>query len=432
MKFDERLCIIFIVGLALISCAGAISSSISGGSSVVSTVNGGYASGITEANSNGVASQASFTSSDVNYNHWLADTTGKEVRELLNIVQGTGNYAFQFKKGNTLVQPDKKVGYSSSLSSSQQLSVTSAKIIDASVYARNGEGDIASLGIKMGDGTQDCSLLGYQDSATSTRTQATAVMSLDSATGSLDLKSHAQDKRRASEYLSYSNGKTVSYRINYGAADFEYKSNSLGATQLQSTATSKNVVITTPKLSSDIKTAIMLEPFNYVFTKYAGATDLGTTVFPDLVSKGYATLRYTDAGASIDKFQNLGQYDVALINSHMASNSIGLSTTGGTLPSYTTSKNSMVILAGCDSFDGYPTKSALANWISGASLSGGYEDSVGTNWNNDYLSYFFDGLSQGDSAGSANAYAKDTAEDKYGTGTYNIPLVFYGDENYQL
>ena len=331
--------------------------------------------------------------------------------------------------GQLLGYSDKATVTKTSTQISPVINTATGGYIVTGSSARNAEGDNSLSGLQITNGK----LSGYSSPTATTTTSAQTSPSITAATGSLiDLTSHADDTRLASEYLTSSDGSTTQIPTPYGGADFEYQSGSLAATKLQSTATSSNVAIT-PTLPTSVKNAIMLEPMNYAFTQYAGATDLGTTVFPDLVGKGYATLRYTDAGASIDKFQNLGKYNVVLVDSHMNSQSIGLSTTGGYLGSYTTSKKSMVILAGCDSFDGYPTiKSGLATWVKGASLSGGYANTVSTNWNNDYLGYFFDALSNGNTASAANTAANNAATTKYGSGQYNLPLVFYGNQLFTL
>jgi hypothetical protein len=273
------------------------------------------------------------------------------------------------------------------------------------------------------------------NSGTDTPEQAQANFA-EASGSSVDLSSHAENKALAREYTSSSVGTTY-YNYLYGGADFEVQAKELTDTKITASATSSTVTIT-PTLPSSIKTAIMLEPFNKVVTLkgYPKAIDLSTTVFPELVSKGYATLRYTDSGATSDKFANLGSYNVVLVNSHMNSNVIGLSTGTGYISAsdlhYDTSQKPLVILAGCDSFDGYPIKSNLANAVSGADLSGGYANSVGTAWNNAYLSYFFDSLGNGDTASQANTYAYKTATKKYGSGVYYLPLVLYGDTSFTL
>jgi hypothetical protein len=344
----------------------------------------------------------------------------------------------------TVLQSGSLRGYSDSAhtsskvaSSAQRINSGSGSSIQAGSVAQNSESDISNTNTQISNGV----LSGYSVTTAAAKTSTQTSPIINAATGSLiDLTSHAQDTKLANEYLSYSDGSTKSLPINYGGADFEVRATVLANTKLVTCATSNNVVIT-PTLPTSIKNAIMLEPFKYAFT-YAGATNLGTTVFPDLVGKGYATLRYTDSGASSDKFGNLGQYNVVLVDSNMNSGAIGLSTINPNVNSnympasqlnYKTSKNRLVILAGSDSFDGYPkTKSALATAVSGAYLSGGYANTVSTNWNNDYLGYFFDALNAGQTASKANTYANNLAIKKYGSGQYNLPLVFYGNQLFKL
>ena len=341
------------------------------------------------------------------------------------------------KSGTLSSYSDAAYTTSTAASSSQSINTASSNSIQASSAAQNGENDISNTNTQISNGV----LSGYSVTTTAAKTSTQTSPVINTATGSLiDLTSHAQNTKLAYEYLSYSDGSTKSLAINYGGADFEVRATALANTKLVTGATSSNVVIT-PTLPTSIKNAIMLEPFRYAFT-YAGATNLGTTVFPDLVGNGYATLRYTDSGASSDKFGNLGQYNVVLVDSHMNSGVIGLSTINPNVNSnyipasqlnYKTSKNSLVILAGCDSFDGYSkTKSALATAVSGAYLSGGYANTVSTNWNNDYLGYFFDALKAGQTASQSNTYANNLAIKKYGSGQYNLPLVFYGNQLFKL
>jgi hypothetical protein len=271
---------------------------------------------------------------------------------------------------------------------------------------------------------------------------ASTSTSMNSAKGSLiDLKSHAENKNRANEYIAYADGTTSDADIDYGGADFEVKAKSLPNTNLVTTASQNNVAITpTFSPTTSIKTAVMLEPMKNAFTK-GGETDLGTTVFPALVRKGYATLRYVDSGASYDKFKNLGQYDVVLVNSHTGPWSIDLSTinpdsgrydvTSSQLD-YSTTKKSLVILAGCESLGGYPTKSNLAESVSKADLVGGYKVTVNTNWNADYLSAFFKELANGKTAQDANNYAYNTLWLRYLLVSHKDKLEFYGNRLYKL
>ena len=273
---------------------------------------------------------------------------------------------------------------------------------------------------------------------------AIANQGVDLATGSIDLQSHAQNNGDAKERSNQD------VTIHHGGADFEVRPGALQSTNLLTLATSDAVVIA-PTLPSNINTAIMLEPMKGAFTyPNLAATDLGTDVYPDLVKKGYATLRYTDSGASIDKFQDLGKYNVVLIMSHMSAIGIELSTVnpntnllgGYFLPAsqinYNAAhSNSLVVLAGCSSFGVVddPNAKSLASAFSSASRRGGFPHDVNVAWNADYVSNFFNALSvDGTIASTANTYAYYATANKYGysTGTYIWPLVFYGDDQFKL
>ncbi|MGZ6387329.1 MAG: hypothetical protein ACXWOL_18115 [Ktedonobacteraceae bacterium] len=353
---------------------------------------------------------------------------------------GGVSYYTTIQAGQLSGYSDKDTVTATSTQISGALTAATGSNIYTNSYASNVEGDFSGSGLSITNGK----LSGYSDKPTATATSSQTSPAITSATGSLiDLHSLVLDDRFANEYLS----STWPVPVNMGTGNFEYTtSGSLAATKLQSTATSNNVVIT-PTLPTTVKTAIMLEPFNYAFATVYGATDLGTTVLPDLVGKRYATLRYTDAGASSDKFKNLGKYDVALVWAHMNSDVIGLSTINPNnndyyIPasqlSYTTAKKPMVILAGCDSFDGYPTtKSPLANAVKTAYLSGGNSNSVYILWEPDFLSYFFNALSNGATANDANnaAYTQESAKWISIGGTIDqdtIPLVFYGNTGFKL
>jgi hypothetical protein len=268
----------------------------------------------------------------------------------------------------------------------------------------------------------------------------TNLVSLTSATGSLvDLTSHAENTRFADEGMVYlAGGISKHVTPNYGGANFEVQAKSLTSTKLQSDATTSNVVIT-PTLPASIKTAIMLEPFSTAHATY-GATNLGTTVFPDLVAKGYATLRYTDSGATYDKYQNLGNYNVVVADGHGDQNGISLSTIN---PQYSNqyyipssqlnykaaSTNSLVILTMCSGFSGYPkTKSNLANAFGSAYLSAGFAYDDDGSWADAYLRYFFDSLSAGNTASYADSFAHQKVNSIYGSDSIpadRVPLQFY-------
>ncbi|MHB8118329.1 MAG: hypothetical protein ACYDHX_06355 [Methanothrix sp.] len=297
--------------------------------------------------------------------------------------------------------------------------------------AFNAEGDSSQTSISVTNGYINS---WYSDNQAKKGSATNPYMYFSQAAGTLvDVKSHAENRRPAYEGFPDD-------PVNYGGGDFEVQAKSLAKTRLQSAATSSNVLIT-PTLPKTIKTAVILEPVQKFTVEEAGATDLGSTVFPDLVGKGYATLRYTDSGASRDKYSNLGLYDVVLAVGHMDSNNIYLSTAprgadyiSANQLKYKTSKKSLVIFNGCDSFDGYPQKSALATAVARAYLSGGYAGEVGMAWSLDYLSYFFDELTlkDGKTAGVANANALAEVTNKYGSGQYYLPLQFYGKDDFKL
>ncbi|MFB3766655.1 MAG: hypothetical protein ACE14P_15615 [Methanotrichaceae archaeon] len=79
--------------------------------------------------------------------------------------------------------------------------------------------------------------------------------------------------------------------------------------------------------------AIILEPMYTIFTSfcqsYPGCTDYpgseGDTAFNYLVKSGYATWYYKDTAASDKHFQELDDYDVAMVCSHMNDHEIQLS-----------------------------------------------------------------------------------------------------------
>jgi hypothetical protein len=230
----------------------------------------------------------------------------------------------------------------------------------------------------------------------------------------IDVWAYAQNNEPGYEHLSYFDGTVKYYTAPGGTAKFEYKTSNELATKVNSKATSDNVLIT-PTLPAGTKTAIMLEPMYYAFTTIGGATDLGPTVAQTLAEKKYAVLRYTDSGASIDKFQDLDNYNVALIASHMDNQHIGLSTYPGVVDAtqlgswYSNPPSkSLVILAGCESLGGFPSYSPLADAVHKADTIMGFSDSVGTLWCNDYLSVLIKKMGEGMTAEKANDYVGNT------------------------
>jgi hypothetical protein len=255
---------------------------------------------------------------------------------------------------------------------------------------------------------------------------------------------YAQNNKPGYEYISYFDGTVKDYMVPGGAAQFEYKTSNELATNVNSKATPDNVQIT-PTLPTGTKTAIMLEPMYYACTTIGGATDLGSTVARTLVGKEYAVLRYTDSGASIDKFQDLDNYNVALINSHMDNQHIVLSTSPGFIDAaqlgalYTNPPSkSLVILAGCKSFEGSPVYySPLATAISKADAGMGFPGTVGTLWCNDYISELIKKMGEGMTAKEANNYVWDTYRYNWlaahGYPTIGVvPLNGFGDSDFKL
>ena len=226
----------------------------------------------------------------------------------------------------------------------------------------------------------------------------------------IDVGAYAQNNKPGYEYLSSSDGTVKYITAPNGIAKFQFKTHGELTTNVNSKATTYNVLIT-PTLPVGTKTAIMLEPMYYTATSI-GATDLGPTVGRTLVGKEYAVLGYRDSGASIDKFQDLDNYNIALINSHMDNQHISLSTSPesidanqlGAWYSNPPSK-SLVILAGCKSLEGSPSYySPLAKAVSEADAGMGFPDNVGVLWCSDYLSEFFKKMSEGQTAKQANEY----------------------------
>lgn len=508
MKIDGRLLLVVIMALALIPAACANSASLGEGTS---TSVSGSGSSIGNFATNGVQTtgfSTSYGATSVNANHWIEDANGKHAEILVNVHDSDYlNWNCQIYPGNYLT--DWQIPWSQDhLSAQQWLDVTNGNSIQANAAAWNREGDHAQAGINMVQGT----LWNYENGATATdndakayqcaffakgtgeitiqgisnnaendfatttistssgmflsptttafasKTTDTIIASFAFASGNpVDVKSHAQNTKKADEYLVFRwPVNSVNIPINYGGADFEVQAKSLVNTKLVTSATSSNVAID-PTLPIGTKEAIMLEPMNNAFTLF-GRTDLGTTVFPYLVEKGYATLRYTDSGVSIDKFKNLGQYNVVLVCSHMNSNGIDLSIENPTFKvreqitdlalseygglTYQTSKNPLVIFAGCKSFEGYPSsKSGLANAVTsayektGSGLAGGYAFPSDVSWTKDYLTYFFGSLKDGNNAKVANDIANTKAQVKYGINSIPegyIPLVFYGNTDFVL
>lgn len=256
-----------------------------------------------------------------------------------------------------------------------------------------------------------------------------------------------------------------------GRGEFEFKTyDSLSAT-VKSNADSNgvqispsNILVTHGFNQFEPKNAIILEPmftaFDTSFNMNSewNVADWGEGVFPALVNNGYATTRYTDSAASKDKFLELYDYNVALISSHMNNENIALSY-GNDVNykelKYTDPKpDSLIILAGCGSFEPmhwydyfsnyWSLDSALQKAVSKATLSGGYEKSVKTDWNQDYIAEIFKNM---DEKGMTFGEAESDVWLHYAPGwvvSHNIDmskpfidqgvlgLTMYGDTNFRL
>ena len=150
--------------------------------------------------------------------------------------------------------------------------------IYGSGYASNKEGDITNAIASVGSSDTISSLSNYYVNPRAFTNEVDADQSATSASGTLvDVKSHAENRRPA--YEGFANDP-----VNYGRGDFEVQAKTLANTKLLTTATTNNVVIT-PTLPTTIKTAVILEPVQKWSASIMGATDLGSTVFPDLVGK---------------------------------------------------------------------------------------------------------------------------------------------------
>jgi hypothetical protein len=296
-------------------------------------------------------------------------------------------------------------------------------------------------------GINSGSLSKYSDKSSVDNVKAKVSSDINAKGSNIDVQSIAINPKVANEYLSYTSGTVVDYNIPFGLAEFEFQThNSLGA-NVVSQADLNNVLIS-PTLPKGTPTAIMLEPMNVVFTQVGGGTDLINTAFPSMVDKGYAVLRYTDSGASKDRFKNLDHYNIVLIDSHMNSDLIALSTGTGqsSLVSYDELKykkplaKSLVILAGCESFipDGN-NPSNLASAVAKANLRGGYANSVYTLWNQDYIGRIFQNMASGMTFNDAESEAWNNYRltwcDYYGASysdQYVARLLTYGNGGFKL
>ena len=192
-----------------------------------------------------------------------------------------------------------------------------------------------------------------------------------------------------------------------GAGDFDIHAKDGLNMKISQYASTGNVLITTT-LPKNIKTAIMLEPFHAVF----GDQGYEQSVIPTLLDKGYAVTRYTDSGASSEKFTDLNQYNFAFIDSHMTASSINVNhdeiLDAFTLKEWYNSKkppaNSIVMLIGCGplswwevdpDFFGGDYFTTLGQAFGKAGTTVGYTNTVDATWSKDSTTVLFSLLGSG-------------------------------------
>lgn len=280
-----------------------------------------------------------------------------------------------------------------------------------------------------------------------TNNVAETSVALTASGSEVDVYSSAENTKNAYEHGHGDTGEIVQH----GGAEFEVQAKALVNTKVKSTSTNDDVNID-PKLSSSIRTAIMLEPFDH--DKLGYYADYRETIFPILVSNGFAVLSYTDSGASLDKFKKLDKYNLVLISSHMGPDAIDLSSspfkvTAKNLDSWYNKppKNSFVLLDGCSSFAGYPSElSPLADSVKEAGISGGYERDVGMHWTTDSMSELFRLMDTGLTARQASEIVSTTYREEWIEARMAeypsiqrsvfedqaVPLSLYGKKDFQL
>lgn len=217
-----------------------------------------------------------------------------------------------------------------------------------------------------------------------------------------------------------------------GQGEFEFKTQGsisrfvLLSANVDAKANSNDVSITPTFSQSKPKNAIMLQPMYTSFVGWNGATDITPSVFSDLVNKGYATTSYTDSAASKDKLTSgLDNYNIVLIDSHMNPTTIAESIGMVQVPqgyewddpndvcgadlNYMRNNpkpNSFMILAGCEAgFEPISSMYYLSYAVNNADLSAFYENSVNTNWNQDYLTKLFQNMGNGMTFAAADSDA---------------------------
>lgn len=206
------------------------------------------------------------------------------------------------------------------------------------------------------------------------------------------------------------------------------------------------------------KKAIILEPMYTAFSNLAKdsyqsdapETD-GDAVYRYLLDSGYATWRYEDTAATEEHFQELNKFDVALIDSHMNSQVIALSTPSensdeGQMVTYQDLKNwytnppddALIVLNGCDSsgpISPYIYDRSLFGALTNADVVAGFPGTVYTGWSMNSVSEFFKYMYEnpGSNVADAQDYVwydyRPAWQANHFTGPYIQPLDLMGKDS---
>ena len=181
MKIDGRLFIVFIMALALIPGAYAISTSTGGGSSV-STNGPSSAQGNFVANSDGATGYGVGAGDpSLAITNWVEDATGKRAEVKINVQNAaTLHYSYSLTPNKDyIIVPKRSFVYAQ-----ESITATGASSIDAYSLATNGPGQNAKAEITVNGGaTNDANLKTYTNTATATATQVIATQRVGSASG---------------------------------------------------------------------------------------------------------------------------------------------------------------------------------------------------------------------------------------------------------
>jgi hypothetical protein len=133
-----------------------------------------------------------------------------------------------------------------------------------------------------------------------------------------------------------------------------------------------------------------------------------------LKNKGYAVTYFSDSAVSKDKVKQMDEYKVSMITTHSSPNLIYLSkSTDGKnwdqmyaseLKSGYQNSNGMALIIGCSSFADTGTNT-WADAMSKAEVRGGTTASWGIVYSRSFINKYFDSMSKGNTASTANDVA---------------------------